>query len=163
VRYQGAAIGIVESVAHPQGAGKGEGNAVNVAPLQLRLFKQRGRAPRRALDPSELQIQISVVARLRLQCRPGIVWYHCPNGELRPDKQGAKLKAMGVRRGVSDLQFIFPDGRPNLFLELKARGRPLNDDQKIFRDDVRAAGHTFEMADTIDEAIRILRQHRVLP
>jgi hypothetical protein len=132
---------------------------------QLLLFKQRGRrAPRKLdkIDPSELQLHISLVARLRLLCRPGIIFWHTANGELRDGRDGAKLKAMGVRPGVSDLIFVFPKAAPLLFLELKARGKGLTDNQKIFRDDVRAAGHIFEMADTIDEAVRILIKHNVL-
>lgn len=134
-------------------------------PIQLELLKRRKRSkPFNALpEPSELQIQISLAARLRFQCKPGIVWWHCPNGELREDSHGAKLKAMGVRPGVSDLQFVFPCAAPNLFLELKARGRGLTENQKLFRDLVRAAGHKYEWTDSIDDAIRILRNYNVLP
>jgi hypothetical protein len=130
---------------------------------QIELFKQRGRkrpAPR--FDPSELQIQISLVTRLRLMCKPGIVWWHCPNGEERDKRVAAKLKAMGVLPGVSDLTFVFAKPRPNLFLELKARGKGLTDAQEIFRDRVRANGHIYEWTDSIDDAVRILIKHNVL-
>ena len=129
---------------------------------QKDLFTKRFRKVP-AIDPSELQIQIAVGARLRLQCKSGIIWYHVPNGEARDPRTGAKLKAMGVRPGVSDLEFVFQVPRPNLYLELKARGRDLTPDQKIFRADVRALGHCYEMADTIDEAVRVLKQYRIIP
>ena len=128
---------------------------------QRDLFTKRFRKVP-TVDPSELQIQIAVIGRLRLQCRPGIMYWHTPNGEGRDPRAGAKLKAMGVRPGVSDLQFVFSTPQPNLFLELKARGRDLTPDQKIFRADVRALGHYYEMADSIDEAVRVLRQYRII-
>jgi len=137
---------------------------VTSEPVQLELLKRRGKKPFNALpEPSELQIQQAVVSRLRWQCRPGIVWYHTPNGEERDKRIAAKLKSMGVRPGVSDLQFLFPVPAPNLFLELKARGRDLSEAQKIFRDDVRALGHLYEWTDSLDDAIRILRKHNIVP
>ena len=134
-------------------------------PVQLELLKRRGRKPFNALpEPSELQIHIAVVARLRLLCRPGIIYWHTPNGGLRENKrEAAKLRAMGVLPGVADLQFLYPCAQPNLFLELKARGRKLTPDQEVFRDLVRAAGHAYEWTDSLDEAIRILIQYKVLP
>jgi hypothetical protein len=134
-------------------------------PVQLELLKRRkGSKPFNALpEPSELQIQQSLIARLRFQCKPGIIFWHTPNGEERDKRVAAKLKSMGVLPGVADLQFIFPCAAPNLFLELKARGRGLTDDQQHFRDLVRGAGHKYEWTDSIDDAIRILRNYNVLP
>jgi len=134
-------------------------------PLQLELLKRgRSRRPFNALpEPSELQMQQALVARLRWQCNPGIVWYHCPNGEERDKRIAAKLRSMGVRPGVSDLQFIFPCAAPNLFLELKSRGRGLTEAQEKFRDEVRACGHIYEWTDSLDDATRILIKHNVLP
>lgn len=133
--------------------------------MQLELLKRRKRSkPFNALPPpTELQMHISIATRLRFQCKPGIVWWHCPNGELREDSHGAKLKAMGVRPGVSDLEFAFRHPTPNLYLELKARGRGLTPEQELFRDQVRAIGHKYEWTDSLDDAIRILRSYNVLP
>jgi hypothetical protein len=160
--------------------------------LQKDLFTKRYRKATEAakLDPSELQIQQAIVARLKLQCRSDILWYHVPNGEagdlgraayerLAPGKlasdlikqkisveqarAGAKRNSMGVRKGVADLEFVFAIPHPNLYLELKSRGRGLSPDQKQFRADVRALGHYYEMADTIDEAVRVLKSYRIIP
>jgi VRR-NUC domain len=116
------------------------------------------------------------VARLRLQCRPGVEFWHTPNGAhlrtgdeddvSRTDaRQGAKLKAMGLRPGVSDLLFAWDDnGRLRmLLLELKARGRDLSPAQRTFKASMKAIGAYFEMADTVDEAVRVLKQYRILP
>jgi hypothetical protein len=143
------------------------------APVQLDLLRRQPPKRRTAKlagppvnllpEPSELQIQIALVARLRLQCRPGIIWWHTPNGEWRDDKTAAKLKAMGTRPGVADLQFVFACPAPTLFLELKARGRKLTEAQEMFRDQMRGAGHAYEWADNIDDAVRILRNYNIVP
>jgi hypothetical protein len=135
-------------------------------PAQRDLFTKRyRRAPAPAFDPSELQIQISLIQRLRWQCRPGVVYFHCPNGELRAKHAAAKLKAMGVLPGVADLIFLWSEsGRPaGLFLELKARGRGLTADQAAFGKAIKAAKFFHEWTDSLDDAVRILTQYDILP
>jgi hypothetical protein len=135
---------------------------MTVAPVQQRnLFTRRWRTVQ-APEPAEFAIQMAVIAFLRLRCRPGIIYWHTPNGELRDKRSAAKLKAMGTLPGVSDLIFVFPEAAPLLCLELKARGRKLTNDQKVFRDLMVAAGHIYEWADNLDEAMRILRQYNVV-
>jgi len=130
-------------------------------PGQRDLFTKRyRRVP--SLDPSEFQIQSAVIAALRLQCRPGITYWHCPNGEVRDKRHAAKLKAMGTLRGVADLTFVFPNAAPLLFLELKAYGRRLTPDQRQFRDLMQAAGHLYEWADSVSMALGILLKHKVV-
>jgi len=136
---------------------------VTVASQRDLFTKRYRRIP--ALDPSETQIQISLVARLRWQCRPGVVFFHCPNGELRDKRVAAKLKAMGVLPGVADLIFLWAaDRRPSgLFLELKRRfGRP-EPDQESFAKAIKELGFFYEWTDTLDEAVRILIRYGILP
>jgi hypothetical protein len=135
-------------------------------PGQLHLFKKdRRRKPKveRAPDPAEYQIQIALVQFLKLKARPEVEYFHVANGELRDKRHAAKLKAMGVRPGVSDLVFFMHDASrfPVLFLELKARGRGLTDEQRHFRDRVVALGYVYEWTDSFDEAVRILRKYHV--
>jgi hypothetical protein len=127
---------------------------------QRDLFTRRYRKVR-ALEPSELQIQIAVIAQLRLRCRREILYWHTPNGELRDKRHAAKLKAMGTLPGVSDLIFVFPNAAPLLCLELKAPRRGLTDDQKVFCALMRAAGHAYEWCDSVPEAERILHKYHV--
>ncbi len=52
---------------------------------------------------------------------PQLRWlYHCPNGGQRNEREGAKFKAMGVKRGVPDLHLVWAKGPfVGLIIELK--------------------------------------------
>jgi hypothetical protein len=130
---------------------------------QKDLFSKRWRKVRPP-DPSELQIHISLVAQLKHRCRAGVIFFHVPNGEQRDKRTAAKLKAMGVLPGVADLIFLWARGLVPcvLFLELKARGRGLTDEQKWFRDNVVTLRCYFECADNIDDALKILAKYGLL-
>jgi hypothetical protein len=131
---------------------------------QRDLFTRRYRTVR-ALEPSELQLQISLVEWCRWKLRPDVLFWHCPNGEQRDKRTAAKLKAMGVLPGAADLQFLW--GRKIageivpavLFLELKAPGRKLTAEQNAFGLAARTKGAAFHMIDNIDEGIRIIESH----
>jgi VRR-NUC domain len=134
---------------------------------QKDLFTKRYRTVKvPSLDPDEFNIHKAVVERLRWQCRPGVEFWHTPNGELRDPRLGAKLKVMGLRPGVSDLLFFWNDDGERLrmlCLELKARGEDLSDNQRAFKQAMKNLGAYFEVADSVDEAVRVLRQYRILP
>lgn len=143
-------------------------------PAQKDLFSKRYRKVR-ARDPLEYEIQIALVDFLKLVLRDDrIDWWHTSNGELRDIKTASKLKAMGVRPGVADLFFTWAEpvsvvAEPsvqkfprNLFLELKRRGLKLSPEQEQFRDSVTAKGSYYEVADSIDEAVEILKRYGVL-
>jgi hypothetical protein len=132
--------------------------------MQKDLLTNRWRRVK-APEPSELQIQVSLVQRLRLQARPNIVWFHAPNGEQRDPRVAAKLRGMGVIPGVSDLIFIWKEQETIkvLCLELKARKRKLSAPQEAFAYRVLEVGCYFEHADNIDDAVAILQKYRILP
>ena len=52
---------------------------------------------------------------------PQLKWlFHVPNGGARDKREGAKFKAMGVKRGVPDLHLVWASGsRLGLIIELK--------------------------------------------
>jgi hypothetical protein len=144
-----------------------------LTPAQKDLFTRRYRKVP-ALNPLEYKMQIALVQLLRRICHKDVDWWHTPNGELRPGRVGAKLKAMGVRPGVAD--FFFTWGVPvsvvaephlrkfpqNLFLELKRHGEDLSPEQEQFRDSMTAKGSFYEVADSIDDAVAILKRHQIL-
>jgi hypothetical protein len=115
--------------------------------------------------PSEVQVHISVIAHLRLRCRPGVIYFHVPNGEFRDKRDAAKLRAMGVRAGVADLIFIWNEN-PRvriLFLELKTAHRKPTPIQTEFRAEACGIGCDYECADGIDEALQVLERYAILP
>ena len=132
-------------------------------------------------DPSEAQIQISLVERLRWQIRDDVIWFHVPNGEERDKRVAAKLKAFGVLPGVADLIFIFqrsdaseepgPDPSGNqaaaaglavLFLELKAPKRKMSDVQNLFAARAQKIKCFYECANNIDFAWSIVESYGLI-
>ena len=89
-------------------------------PLDLR-HKKNGRKLAQIPPPKEHLIHIAVAEHLRHRGNSLWAWTHFPAGELRNDRTGAKLKAMGLQAGWPDLIFIAPDGRFH-GLELKRPG-----------------------------------------
>lgn len=135
---------------------------------QRDLFTKRWRKVA-APEPLEEQIQRSLVEQLRWRCRPGVIWFHVPNGGYRWKTTAATLKALGVRAGVADLQFIWSEciwsDMPQtcvLFLELKRRGEKLRPEQKQFQADCWLVNTDYEIADNIDDAIKILERYGIL-
>src|SRR5262245_17194103 len=129
---------------------------------QKHLFTNRWRKVR-TLDPLEVQIQISLIARLKLLVRPDVIYFHIPNGEERDKRVAAKLKAMGVLPGVADLLFIWSEQTLRaLFLELKRRGNALEENQEQFKLNCEAIGVLYAWADNIDDAVKILQGHNLL-
>lgn len=134
-------------------------------PAQKDMWTKRYRRVK-APEPSEAQIHIAVAEHCRALIKPDVLWFHCPNGELRNKRTAAKLKAMGVLPGVGDLIFIRAapwsfDCLPEiLFLEIKRRGEKQSDSQLAFEPQAKACGAQYRVADSVDAAIEILEQGR---
>lgn len=111
---------------------------------------------RSLFKPSEQEIHEDLVTFLRLA---GIEHFHVPNGEKRSKWVGAKLKRMGVSRGVPDL-IIAPagPGRPVAALELKAPGEKPSPEQKAWLASMASTwGMLAGWADSLEKALAILR------
>jgi hypothetical protein len=125
-------------------------------------------------DPLEDEIQQTLIKHLQLRCRPDVIYFHVPNGGYRHKYTGALLKALGVIPGVPDLMFVWPQlvsvaGLPHvqimprvLGLELKTRTGKLTAAQIAFAARMRRAGAIYETANTIDDALAILKQYGIL-
>jgi hypothetical protein len=111
---------------------------------------KRGRA-----NP-EARLQISVKQYLTL-CLPDGVWWTASlagHGKMTPAARN-KAKAMGLKPGWPDLQFLLPDGRVT-FIELKSETGSLSPEQRAFRD--AAAPHGIHaVCRSIDEVEATLR------
>jgi hypothetical protein len=110
----------------------------------------------------EDDIQRCIVAHLRQRGVPGLVFWHTPNGAKLGGKinakgiaiQGARLKGLGVRAGVSDIIAIH---QGQIFaLEIKAPGGRPTEAQLEFIDDMRNAGAFTSIAEGLDQAIRTI-------
>lgn len=105
----------------------------------------------------EFSLQTFAVDLLRLGAAPKVIWFHCPNGEARSPRTGARLKRMGVRPGVPDLCFVLPGGQ-SAFLELKSGSGHLTQAQRQFRDAAADAGAKYAVANNPDGVTTVLRE-----
>lgn len=74
---------------------------------------------------------------------PELRWlYHIPNGGSRDKREAAKLKAMGVKPGVSDLCLPVKRGAySGLYIELKKlKGGKVSPEQREWLDHLRSQG-----------------------
>lgn len=68
--------------------------------------------------------------------------HHIPNGGMRSKSEAARFKAMGVKRGVSDVFLpVSRGGYHGLYIELKAKDGRLEKEQKDWIDAVREQGY----------------------
>jgi hypothetical protein len=109
-----------------------------------------------ARNPEEFNLHCFVADLLKFQRAPGVVYFHPANGEKRPPRTAARLKRMGLVRGVPDFVIIMP-GR-TAFLELKRGGGRLSPEQKAFKSAVESCGCAFSVASTPEQANKILIQ-----
>lgn len=112
----------------------------------------------------EYEAQIELVNLLALY---GITVFHIPNGEHRPAKTGAKLKAMGVCRGVPDLMVTTPvPGRPEIrgvFIEMKSERGTVSPEQAEWHRNLRKDGYEVIVARGASDGYDQLRAIGLLP
>lgn len=80
-----------------------------------------------------------------------------PNGGRRSAREGARLKAEGVKPGVSDLLLpLRRGGFAGLWLELKAPGERPNPRQREWIERMTRAGYFATWCDSWNEAVQII-------
>lgn len=99
----------------------------------------------------EFNLHRSVIQLLQFNGTRGLIYYHCPNGEHRSKRTGARLKAMGVRPGVADICLVLPGGTA-AFLELKSAKGRTSTEQRVFRADCESVGAKYAVAASIEAA-----------
>lgn len=108
--------------------------------------------------PSEEAIHKAVAQFLDTVIKPPEFWSTIPSGgggKIR----GARLKAMGLKRGLPDLM-IFRPGPQILAIELKAPKGSLTPDQKAVREILRACGLMWTTCKSVQEVNLALRVFR---
>jgi len=117
------------------------------------------RKPRRKQPEEDLQRAVFVWVRQRESFQPRLRWFlHTPNGGARSSGEAGKLKAMGVRPGVSDVICPFPSGAwVGFACELKAPGREksLSAEQQEFLEMARESGWLCGVATTLDQFVSL--------
>jgi hypothetical protein len=134
-------------------------------PRQLHLFKSRRQRGLRPPAATEWAVHCMVADTLRRWASPNWIFTHFPAGEKRDAMTGARLKRMAVQPGIADFLFLPPAGatQPRThFLELKRRGGKLSPAQCEFALWCRLNGYPFEVADSYEAAIAILKRWGVL-
>jgi hypothetical protein len=89
---------------------------------------------------------------------PDLEWFHSiPNGGLRDKITAGKLKAEGVKRGVSDTFLPVKRGPwSGLYIEMKRPGEKATKEQKTFGSFVLSQGYGFIVCDHWEKARDIL-------
>ena len=106
-----------------------------------------------ARNYEEDRIHEAVVTHLNIRGALGMVFFHVPNSP-RSARNGARLKRMGARAGVSDL-VLFHNERLYC-LELKAPGGRASESQMEFMADMGLQGAFTCIVDSLDRAIKVL-------
>lgn len=89
--------------------------------------------------------------------------FHIPNGGSRNIIEATKLKKMGVKAGVPDLQLIVPNGEIHgLWIELKAQKGKLQPSQQIMIQRLEAQGYMCKVCFGADEAISEIKKYLML-
>jgi len=110
----------------------------------------------------QARVHIPLAVHIRQRAVPGLVWWHSPQGAYyNNDRQGALMKALGVRPGVSDLVFL---SRGQFYaLELKRlKGGRATAEQMQFLADIERAGGIVAIAAGLDEALSILERWNLI-
>lgn len=81
---------------------------------------------------------------------------HCNNNNSANSIAGAKMKAMGVVRGVSDMELVYDGGV--LFIELKVGDNGQSEHQKDFMNKVRARGHDYVIVKSLEHFKKLVCQ-----
>jgi hypothetical protein len=105
---------------------------------------------------SEHQIQCAVARYLDLALDgvPNCIWWAVPNGGFRDVRTASKLKAEGVKPGVSDIMVLW--GGRLICIELKtAKGRQ-SPEQKQWADSATCAGAAYYVARSVEQVEEFL-------
>lgn len=112
---------------------------------------------------SEDTEQISVVqwAEWNTGKYPELKWlHHVPNGGSRNKMEAVKFKQMGVKAGVADLCLPYPKGAYcGMYIEMKFGNNRQQESQKIFLEDMEAAGHFVVTCYSALDAVAVLEEY----
>ncbi|WP_151721384.1 VRR-NUC domain-containing protein [Acinetobacter ursingii] len=117
--------------------------------------------------PTEDQEQITVMSWAhRVKFKDGRLsdyLFHIPNGGSRNIIEAKKLKKMGVKAGVPDLQLLVPNGLIHgLWIELKSKAGKLQPSQRLMIQRLEEQGYMCKVCFGADEAIQEIKKYLCL-
>lgn len=107
------------------------------------------------------QVAVFIWCSKHLKAHPELKWLHAiPNGGERNPAVAARLKAEGVKSGVSDL--CLParckvGAYVGLYIEMKKPGGKESENQKEFGAFVQEQGYYYVCCDSWDKAVAIIK------
>ena len=113
---------------------------------------------------SEHDEQVAVFQWAGYQSHPAYrLMYAVPNAGKRTLRQGAWMKAEGLRAGVPDICMAYPSkGYHGLYIEMKSVGKFPSDDQMEWHENLREAGYRVDVCydsgaaiDTIEDYLGV--------
>lgn len=118
---------------------------------------------KRSQPESASQQLVFTVLGLNESRYPALRWIHAiPNGGQRHSAVAAKLKAEGVKAGISDicLPFRSADGRyPGAYIEMKAGKNKLTAEQAEFFTFVSGQGYAIQACYSADVALEFIEAY----
>lgn len=102
---------------------------------------------------SEAKIQADIVQYLQTR---GVYFFSVPNEAAGRDAaiRMARLKAMGLRSGVSDMVLIFPG--QVVFVEVKDEKGKQSDAQRRFQDKVNELGFDYYLVRSVEDVEKVV-------
>jgi hypothetical protein len=82
--------------------------------------------------------------------------FHC-NNKAKNKIEGNRMKAIGVKTGVSDLILVVNE--KVIFVELKTDSGKQGKEQKIFEDQVKKLNQTYVIIRTLDEFKQLCKKY----
>lgn len=107
---------------------------------------------------TETQLQAKVFQHCNNMYRHLCYVFAVPNGGTRNPVEAMTMKATGTRAGVSDLIFLFPEGR-SVFMELKTETGKQSDAQIAFEKRVIELGFNYHVCRNFEESIAVVTSY----
>lgn len=128
----------------------------------IALQRQRADAARGIRRDVEGPVQKAVLRYLRLTLPHGWIVTHVAN-KPRSRAQGGKEKALGATAGWPDLQILGPgpDGPSVWFMEIKAPGGRVSDEQRDLHSSLMDCGFSVRIIRSVEDARKAVSDWRL--